>query len=279
MSYAQFRSPPRPSASVLDLLPKAYVLSLRRTPKGLLSLARWNRFDEKSFREQFGGVVVKAEALADGAHGATRNTDTGIWTEISTYNQQPGDRMLGWTAEEILNVVGVHELCHIVFDQFYADTDGCVGTYCPCHGATIGQELVSRIQHSLIHPAKSAGKAGWLAAYLAYFGLARQLRGDETHKRLCREVEKAGDEATFAALATELGEYEQQARLSAAPSASDQEFAHAAVMKLYGEAVGGMKKGATLFAKEGEYESLQAYAAVDANAEAYGNDAKFELIP
>src|ERR1700741_5447727 len=147
MDYNLSRAPKGPS--VLDALPKAYVSALRRTPRGIVALGRLEKFDQKKFSGQFAGVEVRAEALPGGAHAFTRNTDSGIKTDISTYNQQAGDRMLGWTADEILNVVGVHEVGHVVFDDTgYADTDNCAGVYCPSHPPTVAEELVSRLQYS-----------------------------------------------------------------------------------------------------------------------------------
>ena len=280
MDYNQSRAPGPADASVLDTLPGEYLSAMKRTPKGLLALDRLKKFDQKKFRGQFAGVAVKAEAFP-GAHGNTQNSDKGITTEISTFNQTAGDRMLGWKAEEILNVTGVHEVCHIVFDDqtWSADTDGCIGTYCPCHTPAIAQELVTRIQFSLIHRARASPRAGWMDSYLRYFALARDLQADATHKRLCKEAQNTEDDAAFAKVAEELRDAESKARKSVVPTAASVEYAKAAVLKLYGEAVSVMKKCAAEFAKDGVYDALDDYKDVLARADVFSEDAAFALIP
>src|SRR6201989_1213146 len=107
MDYNQFRAPPPPPAhSVLDALPKEYVAALKRTPRGILTLHGLKQFDQKKKREQVAGVKVVSAAFPDGAHAHSQAAeDGGLETVITTFNQQAGDRMLGWSAEEILNVV------------------------------------------------------------------------------------------------------------------------------------------------------------------------------
>ena len=281
MDYNQFRAPPPPAGpSVLDALPKEYVAALKRTPRGILTLHGLKKFDREKYRGTFAGVKVVTTAFPDGAHAHTQSAEGGgLETEITTFNQQAGDRMQGWSAEEILNVVGVHEFQHIVFADDGPDIDHCIGTYCPCHVPVVSQELVTRIQFSLVHPTRSTPGKGWMDRYLDYFALARHVAQDGTEKRLCKRASNAATPRRQERLANELAEHDAKVRAETTLSEAEKKLGRGMAMKAYKTAVAGLKQGASLFAKEGVFDSLDAYKAVVAKAADYENDTTFALIP
>lgn len=113
--------------------------------------------------------------------GLTYDAGDSIIMNISTFNgpriDGTLDRFFSWSPNEILNIVGVHEIDHLVLDSETKElsTDGIECIYCKGHKLVIGREFKARLQFSLMYPAASRGKNSWLSNYAFYFEVMHRL--------------------------------------------------------------------------------------------------------
>lgn len=289
--YDKYRFPSRPAASSLGDLPAEYVDALKRTPRGLAALERLKAFDRQSFRSTF-KLTVTEDPLAGSVHGTTIGTSGGVETVISVYNQTPKDRMEKWLRPEIINIVGVHEVGHIVFSETDAQSDECACFYCHCHEKVIIEELVARFQYSLIHPTEATGKSGWLENYFMYFAKAIKMRSDKKYMKLCQELLATRDLQRFGDLAAEAKAYEGEDP----PTAPfDTSYGKGVAFDAYKAALGDMEALAAVFLSRpilrarakitwqhplhGVYQDIGPYKDVLQKIAAYKEDSTFSLIP
>lgn len=270
--YDKYRFPSRPAASSLRDLPGEYVDALKRTPRGLAALERLKAFDR--FRSTF-KLTVTEDKLA-GGHGATTGTSGGVKTVISVYNQDPLDRMCGWPRPEIINIVGVHEVGHIVFSKTDAQSDECVCLYCHCHEKTIIEELVDRFQYSLIHPTEATGKSGWLDNYLMYFARAKKMRSNKEYMKRCQDLLATSDLQQFGELAAEAQAYEGDYPPT---EPFDTSYGKGVAFDAYKAALHDMEARGFVFLSDGAYKDIGHYKDVLRNIAAYMEDSTFSLIP
>lgn len=104
--------------------------------------------------------------------------------------------MQGWSDEEIINIVGVHESFHIRAHGKKIETIDCPGLFAKCHFLVIQEEFKARIEYSLVDRDQSVGKSNWLEAYQRYFDIAWRLEkmlSDPTYKNTayCDDIDKA----------------------------------------------------------------------------------------
>jgi hypothetical protein len=271
--YAAFRSPARPPARG-NPLPPTFDEALRRTPIGLEIRSRLTSlFSGGALVKRL--KVVESQTLVVGARGDTQSLADRIEITICVDPATP-DRMSGWSRAEILNVVGVHEACHIETTQadIYADDCGC--TFCQCHQTHFDQELISRFQYSLIHRAESATREGWLARYVGYFAAVNAFRADPAYRKLCDEMARARatDRAGFSNLIRD-----HEAANAPKPGGADLAAGQARALDLYRTALAGLEAGAERFSREGAFAAIEPYQQVIAKISDYKADTGFALIP
>jgi hypothetical protein len=271
--YDAVRSPPPPDNPADKQVPPAFYDALRRTPRGLFAKARlkqWfagNRSDGKKLEVDLVGKPP------GGAHGDTQDLHDRVLITIDV-DKNNDDRMSGWSRDEILNVVGVHEIAHLIKirDIF---VDGCSCGFGSCHQPHFEQELMSRIQYSLIQgKAMSSGKAGWLQAYKGYFAAARMMARDAEYVKMCVVGKTGPSHRQIKAIK------KYEAENPPRPTAEDLQFGEARVFEIYKAAVTEMKDAAAAFASDGLCDDLTAYRAVMSKFDDYQMDTAFErLLP
>ena len=275
--YDQFRSPARPSAPASPL-PDDYLAAMKRTPRGLATLERLTAFDRPDFKKEF-EVVLQAKALPSGDHGRTGPAAKGILTTISLYNQNAEDRMYQWKAQEMINIVGVHEAVHIVIAGSNADSDGCLCIFCDCHERAMFQEMVARLQYSLVNPGSSTGKGSWLGGYRRYFTQVALMRADPKMKRHFDHLAALQDPAAFQTEADWVRKDEKKWLSAHAEDAKDTSPSEPMIAEAYRLALADMEAAATIFARDGAPDDMATFKAVINDMATYRADTKLALIP
>lgn len=262
---------PRGSAAKL---PVEYVEALKRTPRGLSTLDRLAAFASPEFKTTY-EVTLVDDPLPGGAHGVTYGDTSAMFTEISRHNAEPNDRMYKWSAEEIVNIVGVHEAQHVVLSPSSADQDYCYCLLCPLHHRIIFNELVARLQYSLIHPADSTPKAGWLDRYVGYFAKALRLQATAKYRDLCDEFAAKAGKWNVEAAALKVEKYEKDNPPEGPfDTAAGMAQAHSA----YLTALEDMEVCAGDFAKRGSFTDKGPYKRVLASMDEYRADTGLLLL-
>ena len=187
---------------VESLFPADYVDAMLKTVHGVVRLKRLSNWLEKTSTKL--EITIQSGQLTDDAgnlvHGTTkaRGSDSfdpnAIDTIISHFDLP--DRMQGWSEDEIVNIVGVHESFHIRPQGKRIETIDCPGLFAKCHFLVIQEEFKARIEYSLVDPDHSVSKSGWLEAYQRYFDIAWRLEKmltDPTYKNTayCDDIDKA----------------------------------------------------------------------------------------
>lgn len=189
-------------ARVDSLFPSDYVNDMLSTVHGVARLKRISNWLEKSSTSF--EVEIQSGLLSDAAgvpvHGTTQARGSGsfdpnaIETIISTFAGVP-DRMLDWSSNELINIVGVHESFHIRPRGKKIEAIDCPTLFAKCHFLVIQEEFKARIEYSLVYPAGSVSKSGWLENYQIYFDICWRLEKiltDPTYKNTgyCDEIDK-----------------------------------------------------------------------------------------
>jgi hypothetical protein len=184
------------------LFPADYVSAMLKTVHGVVRLKRLSNWLEKTSTDL--EITIQTTALTDDAgnpvHGTTRarGSDSfdpnAIETIISTFPNLP-DRMQGWSADEIINIVGVHESFHIRQHGKRIETLDCPTLFAKCHFIVIQEEFKARIEYSLVDSDHSVSKSSWLDIYQRYFDTCWRLEKiltDPTYKNTsyCDELDK-----------------------------------------------------------------------------------------
>jgi hypothetical protein len=240
-------------------------------------------FDREKFATKF-KVKKVSHKLKDGDHGRTTPSKDGILTVISSYNEDPKDRMSQWKEVEMLNIVGVHEAGHLVLKWTSAETDSCGCFYCPCHERIIFRELVARFEYSLVHPDASTSKVGWIDNYKSYFANAKQIRANRPYSELCQEMEAVLsqdptdiDTQKLSDIAGRADKYEK-AYKDAQKGPTDAMAGQAIALEAYKAALSDLEASDDWFVRNGICTDLDPYKQVLKNMGYYRADTAFLFI-
>jgi hypothetical protein len=185
-----------------SLFPADYVSAMLKTVHGVVRLKKLSNWLEKTSTKL--EITIQSGPLTDDAgnlvHGTTkaRGSDSfdpnAIDTIISLFDLP--DRMQGWSDNEIINIVGVHESFHIRPQGKRIETIDGQGLFAKCHFLVIQEEFKARIEYSLVAPDKPVSKSNWLETYQRYFDIAWRLEKmltDPTYKNTayCDDIDKA----------------------------------------------------------------------------------------
>jgi hypothetical protein len=269
--FNQARSAAQPRLTG-NKLPAEYVSALRRTPLGLGTLEMIGGFDPSRPLK----VEITSDPLESGDHAQTILTRKGLSTVISTDNTAVGDRMNGWSSQEMINIVGIHEGGHYVVTPQGAVADQCYCFLCDCHIKVIFTELMARFQYSLIQTAASP-KSGWLNNYLGYFAKSAKMQADPGFASLCDAYAQApANSPEREQAASSAQAYEQQ---HAPQVPFDSTRAEAMALKAYDDALNHMGNFAAQFASDGLYEDIGPFKRVIAEMDSFQADRRFSLVP
>jgi len=161
-------------------------IALKMTPYGMKAFqtvcrALQNYTPPLVFNVTDDRIVDPNDGNAINDQGLTFEGANSIICNLSTFNgltlEGTRDRFFDWSPPELLNIVGYHEIDHLILNTKtrVLSTDDIECVFCTAHKEVISREFKARIQFSLLYPTISTTKHNWLNGYAFYFEVMYRL--------------------------------------------------------------------------------------------------------